>query len=367
MNVADYLARPCPWLVSPGDQQGIVLSSRVRLARTLDGWSFHRKLSRKRQQELTTRLGAALQSALPGGTIWPIVDLSDTERAALVERQAMSRELASAKRPGALHLDQTPDRAVAAMVNEEDHLRLQVLAHGLCLPRLLDQAVAIDRTLETALTWAVHPRLGYLTACHTNVGTGLRASVMLHLPALAETGELKAVLRACARLHLAVRGLHGEGTEATGHCYQLSNARSLGQSEDQYVSTIQDAASRVIEAERLARQQLLVKARSRLEDKVYRSWGLLSGARVLTSEECQEHLSWLRLGVALDVLGSSNGWAIPTQAPPTHRWQVLDRIALQTPPATLQLIHGSGDELDSGERDELRAKLVRSWLSPTPN
>jgi protein arginine kinase len=356
VRVADLLTRPCPWLSSPGTEGAVVVSSRIRLARTWADYPFHRKLSRARQEELTSRLVEHLLSVIPEGVAFPMGGLDEFERAALVERQVISRELAAAKRPGAVVLAEERDLVVAAMVNEEDHLRLQVIGPGLNLSRLLERAVAIDQAMEKRVPWSTHPRLGYLTACHTNVGTALRASCMLHLPALAEIGELKQVLRALNVLHLAVRGDHGEGSEAAGHCYQISNARSLGHDEGWFAVSIHEAVGRVAQAELLARRQMLAKARSRLEDKVFRAWGLLSTARRLTTEELAGELSWLRLGTALDVLDQGT-WAIPTD----RRWRILDQLALLPQPAHLQV--RSGTALDAPVRDEHRAHLVRALLA----
>jgi protein arginine kinase len=353
-TIAALAAADCPWLQSPGASRGVVLSSRIRLARTWAAYAFHRKLARKRQQELTQRLLAHLAAVDPAGSQWQMQDLGDLERQTLVERQVVSRELAAAKRPGAVHLSGD----VAAMVNEEDHLRLQVIGAGLDLERLLQRAVALDQALEARVAWAVDPQLGYLAACHTNLGTGLRASAMLHLPALAETGELKAVLRAAGSLHLAVRGQHGEGTEATGHTFQLSNARTLGSREETYVELVTAAVERVVAAEHLARAALYEKARSRLDDKVFRAWGLVTNARSLTTEEAIEALSWVRLGTALDVL-SDRDWAIPTQ----RRWPLLDRLAIHCQPAHLQLLHAAGETLEPADRDILRATMIRKLLT----
>jgi len=370
-TVTELAAADCPWLMSPGTHHGVVISSRIRLARGWSVYAFHRKLSRQRQQELTDRLLAHLAAVVPVvGAAWQMQHLSVIERQALVERQIISRDLASAKRPGGVFLSEPQDAGghlLAAMVNEEDHLRLQVIGPGLCLPQLLEVAVAVDQGLEQRLTWAMHPQLGYLTACHTNLGTGLRASVMLHLPALAETGELKAVLRALGKLHLTVRGGHGEGTEPTGHTFQVSNARTLGSTEDSYVTALTAAVERVISAEQIARTAMLEKARPRLEDKVFRAWGMLSTARSLSTEELSEQVSWLRLGVALDVLGDRE-WVVATSLgsePPAralHRWRILDRLAVQGQPAHLQLLSG-GTELEASDRDRLRADLVRKLLS----
>ena len=348
MSVAALAMRPAPWLVSPGLTEGIVISSRVRLARTMAGRAFHRALPLARQEELVSELISALGEAVPTGMTVRTDALDSVARECLVERQLISRDLAGAKRPGAVRL--SADEQVAAMVNEEDHLRLQVIRPGLCLEECLDRAVAVDRQLERRIPWAVHPGFGYLTACHTNLGTGMRASVMLHLPALAETEELKSVLRGCSLLHLVVRGQHGEGSDAAGHFYQVSNMRSLGQDEDAIAQSVIEAAERIVAAERAARSALLSKARPRLEDRVWRAWGLLSHARVLSTDELQDGIGWLRLGLALGVL-------------PELKWSILDRCLIQCQPAHLQLLH-PGDGLDdAGRRDRRRADLVRALLT----
>jgi protein arginine kinase len=351
-EAAALAARPAPWLASPGDHGGVVLASRVRLARNLDGWPFPRKLPPARTKQLVERLAEA--AARTGdGRLVRIDRLSPAGRQVLVERHLVSRELAGSKRASGLWLSE--DQCTALMIGEEDHLRLQVFAPGLDLERLMARALDLDVRLERDLGWAFDERLGYLTACHSNVGTGMRASVMLHLPALAETGELKAVLRALDKLHLAVRGRFGEGSESHGHYYQLSNRRTLGLDEAAIVRLVHEAALRVIEAERVAREALLSgsESRNRLEDKVYRAWAVLSHARSLTSEELIEHLSWLRLGLALDVLNASTVSPRPT-------WAVLDRIFLRCQPAHLQATYAAAE--DNAYRDRLRAELVRSWL-----
>lgn len=339
-----------PWLDSPGEHGGIVLSSRIRLARNLAGWNFARKLPPARARTLVDTVAEAAARTCPGRLL-RVDRLDSSDRQVLVERQLISRELASAKRACGLWLGD--DTRTALMVGEEDHLRLQVFAAGLRLEDLLVGAVELDRRLEPELGFAFDERLGYLTACHTNVGTGLRASVMLHLPALAETGELKTLLRAFDKLHLAVRGRFGEGSEPHGHYYQLSNRRTLGQDETSIVRTVHEAALRVIDAERIARDAMRSDEaqRNHLEDKVWRAWAVLTHARVLASEELIEHLAWLRLGLALDMLHTVS---------PRPTWAVLDRIFVQCQPAHLQAAHPAAQ--DSTYRDRLRAELVRSWL-----
>jgi protein arginine kinase len=349
ISINDLAGRECSWLHSPGEHDGIVVSSRIRLARNVAGVPFQRKLTKIRQQELVERLNDAMEraSGWTGGLTLQLPKLTDAERLALVERQLISRELAAAKRPAGVCV--SDNEIFSVMLNEEDHVRLQVIQSGASLTRNLELAVSLDQALERELEWAFDPAYGYLTACHTNVGTGMRASIMLHLPALAETGELKQVLRALSKLHMTVRGTHGEGSEATGHYYQVSNLRSLGLQEREVVQMITETVDRIVAAEQMARQALLDKGRLRLEDKVHRAWGVLTNARSLNTEELTENISWLRLGVALRVL-------------PQAKWSTLDRIFVQCQPAHLQLLHSDAE--DPVRRDSLRASLVREWLKP---
>jgi protein arginine kinase len=353
-EVSMLASRAAPWLGSPGDHGGVVLSSRIRLARNLEGWHFARKLPPARARALVEKIAEAAARSCPGRLL-RIDRLEGPERQLLVERQLISRDLATGKRASGLWLGD--DERTALMIGEEDHLRLQIFGSGLQLERLLVDAVALDRHLEADLGWAFDDTLGYLTACHSNVGTGLRASVMLHLPALAETGELKAILRAFDKLHLAVRGRFGEGSEPHGNYYQLSNRRTLGQDEATIVRIVHEAALRVIDAERIARDAMLRDdtQRNRLEDKVWRAWAVLTSARILSSEELIEHLAFLRLGLALDMLHTVS---------PRPTWEVLDRIFVQCQPAHLQAVHPAAQE--AIYRDRLRAELVRTWLTTVP-
>ncbi|MBA3936909.1 MAG: ATP--guanido phosphotransferase [Planctomycetes bacterium] len=351
MSLDDLLARPAAWLDSPGAHGGIAVSSRIRLARNLSSFAFQRKLSKVRQQELVGRLmeTTARVTGWKDARQLRLGALTEMERTALVERQLVSRDLANGKHPTGVFISR--DEIHSLMFNEEDHVRLQVISAGLCSNANLELAVALDQALEGELGWAWHGQYGYLTACPTNVGTGLRASVMLHLPALAESGELKQVLRGLTKLHMTVRGLHGEGSEPTGHYFQISNTRALGSSERAIVDQLNETVERLIAYEQLARQSLLTTQPWRLEDKVFRAWGLLTHARSLTTEELTEQLSWVRLGVALSLLEWRN-------------WKILDRIFLQCQPAHLQLQHAEAGETE--QRDRLRADLVRKWLSSPP-
>jgi protein arginine kinase len=347
-DIGDLLPRPCSWLESPGKHGGVAISSRIRLARNMVGYPFQRKMSRAKQQELVGQLAATVAGtvAWDGAMTFAMPELSDIERQALTERQLISRDLAGGKRPSAVHV--SGDETCSLMINEEDHVRMQVISPGFAIRENLDLAVTIDQQLEKAIEWAVHPRYGYLCACPTNVGTGLRASVMLHLPALAETQDLRQVLRGLGKLHMTVRGLHGEGSEATGHYYQVSNQRSLGASEPEIVEQIVEVVEKIIAYEQLARQALKENNPWRLEDRVFRGWGILTHARSISNDELTDQLSWVRLGVAMGLIDQ-------------RHWQVLDRIFLQCQPAHLQLQHGNAATPET--RDRLRAELVRRWLS----
>jgi protein arginine kinase len=346
-QLAPLLARSASWLNSPGSHGSIVISSRVRLARNIEGFAFQRKLSAVRQQELVDHLLVTVSATapMPNALALKIDQLNPLERLALVERQLISRDLAGGKRPAGAYI--SSDEMYSLMFNEEDHLRLQVISAGLCINANLELAVQLDRTLEKALPWSNHPDFGYLTACPTNVGTGLRASVMLHLPALVETGEFKQVMRSLSKLHMTVRGLHGEGSEPTGHFYQISNQRALGLSEQQLVDHLNETVERIIAYEQLARQSMMAKGRTRLEDKIFRAWGLLTHARSLTSDELIDQLSWIRLGASLSIL-------------PWRNWKMLDRILLQSQPAHIQLQNAHAEDVEA--RDQLRSELVRKWL-----
>jgi protein arginine kinase len=341
------LDKPCGWLNSPGEHGGIVVSSRIRLARNLASYPFQRKMTRTRQQELVSHLGSTLTKSVAWTDALSLMmpELDDIERQALTERQLISRDLADGKRPSGVYV--SSNERYSLMLNEEDHLRLQVISAGLSIRANLEQAVDIDRNLEKNLTWAVHPTYGYLSACPTNAGTGLRASIMLHLPALAETQDLRQVLRGLNKLHMTVRGLHGEGSEAAGHYYQISNQRSLGVSEQDIVEQLLEIVEKIIAYEQLARQTLLDSSRWRLEDRVFRAWGILTYARSISNDELTDQLSWARLGAATGLLDAKH-------------WPALDKIFLQCQPAHLQLQHDNAATPET--RDRLRANLVRQWL-----
>ena len=239
------------------------------------------------------------------------------------------------------------DETISIMVNEEDHLRLQVLKPGFSLSECWQIAEKMDSDLEKKLNFAFSGKLGYLTACPTNTGTGMRASVMLHLPALVLTKQINRVIQAIVKLGLTVRGLFGEGTEATGNFFQISNQVSLGRSETEIIDNIKRIINQVIEYEQNARQALLSKNRNKLEDQVWRSFGVLQNARIITSSESIELLSNLRLGFDLDIIKGLSR-------------EVINELFILTQPAHLQKFEDKN--LNPNKRDIKRAQLIREKL-----
>jgi protein arginine kinase len=336
------------WLRGGGPHSEVVISSRVRLARNVAGYPFLAEASSAQKHELASTCRQRLiESRFAPQMLW--VDLNEstaTDRQLLVERHLISRQHSSSHDTRGLAV--SLDEAVAIMVNEEDHLRVQVLRSGMQLDDVYAQANQIDDVIESRINYAYSPRWGYLTACPTNVGTGIRVSVMLHLPALKLTGEIEKVRRAAKDMHLAVRGFYGEGTEAIGDFYQISNQTTLGRTEQEILGDFQnEVIPRIIEYETAAREALVQRRSSVLADKVHRARGLLSHARLLGSEETFYLLSHLRLGASTDqVRGVDIGR--------------INELFLLTQPAHLQKI--AGRRLSGAERREFRATFVRQRL-----
>lgn len=338
------------WLRGAGPHSDIVISSRIRYARNLAGFPFVARANRRQRHEVLDRCKAQIMSRqLADNMLW--VDLPESpqlDRQLLVERHLISRQHAGANDdiPRAVAID--ADETFAIMVNEEDHLRVQVLRSGMQLAEAYDQIDRIDDLLEERLDFAYSPRFGYLTACPTNVGTGIRVSVMLHLPALKLTGEIDKVRRAARDMHLAVRGLFGEGSEALGDLYQVSNQTTLGKSEQEILADFEHGVvPQIIAYEQQARQALLRQRAEQLDDKVWRAWALLTNARVMGTEEVLQLLSHLRLGVNLGRLDTVN---IST----------INGLFLLTQSGHLQKL--TGEEMDVANRRVARAKLIRQRL-----
>ncbi len=358
-RIPELCTHRAEWLRGKGQASDVVMSSRVRLARNLDGFRFMPRAERgERERVLGLCKAAILDANLAPRMLW--VDLHTTgkaERSLLVERQLISRPHARGKlSTGTGGVDEPrgvavglPDEQFSIMVNEEDHLRIQAMRCGLCLGEAWQHADAIDDELDKRLGYAFSDRFGYLTACPTNVGTGARFSVMLHLPALKLTNEIEKVRHAAEDMGLAVRGFYGEGSEAFGDFFQLSNQVTLGRSESELLATMQrDIVPKVVEYERRARDVLLSTRRRSTEDQVFRAVAMLRAARLLTVEEAMNALSRARLGVQLGLVDDIEADAIA--------WLIL---RVQT--SHLELMHP--DASDPAGRNGARADLVRETLT----
>ena len=344
------------WLEQPGPEVDVVVSCRVRLARNLEGYPFVLKLDAGRAQEICGRLEPLLsERALEGGTVWVgMQDATPVLRLLLRERHLVSRDLApsdprtgiSTGRAVAFGLDET----ISVMVNEEDHLRLQGLAAGFSLHAAWNKVRELDLSLEGRVGFSHRDDLGYLTGCPTNVGTGLRASVMLHLPALGLVRhELEKVFQAAQRTGLAVRGMYGEGSRAAGDFYQISNQVTLGRSEEQLIGDLENLVPTIVAFERRVREVLMDEQGATLEDRVRRSYGMLRTARSFPTQVALMHLSNVRLGAALGVLSGVS----PTD---------LNRLTIQIQKGHVHVLAGGaldGEIAAPTERDRMRANFLR--------
>jgi protein arginine kinase len=338
------------WLDGTGPRADVVLSSRVRLARNVGGVPFpHRADDLQRQRtfrEVTAAAGEA--PSLAGACTWNLEDVLPKERRVFVERQLASPRLLGGS--GARGVVVASGEGVALQVNEEDHVRIQCVVSGFQLTEALRRAVEVDQQLEALLPYACTDTRGFLTACPTNVGTGLRASVLIHLPGLALAGEIRKVHRAVGEMGMAVRGWFGEGSAALGDFYQLSNQRTLGRTEERTVEALSRVGERVLDLELEAREKLrgTPARRIRVLDRVFRSWGTLRHARLLGVEQLMACASDLRLG---RWLGEFQGL----------RDEVLNGLALFGQPGHLGV--RLGQELDEDAERWARAEWVRRQLT----
>jgi protein arginine kinase len=337
------------WLRGVGPLHEIVISTRIRLARNLRGFLFLPKASNEMKREIAETVAVAThRAALLKNWIHVDVDqLDELDRLLLVERHLISRQQADGSGPRSVTF--APDESAAIMVNEEDHLRMQVMRSGLQVDECWQQIDAIDDAVEAQLEFEFHPQYGYLTACPTNVGTGIRVSVMLHLPALRLTNELEKVGQAARDMKLAIRGLHGEGTEFLGDFFQVSNQITLGRSEQEIIDDFsRTVIPKIVEFESAAREALVKNRLQALDDKVWRAMGLLKSARLISSSEAMQYLSHVRMG-------------LHTQRLSTVDLQTLNELFLQIQPAHLQKLHG--ERLNGEQRSVERAAFIRARLS----
>jgi len=345
----DQVARqPGEWLRGTGPLHEIVISTRIRLARNIRGFPFLPRADVDTRREIVETVRSAVRrtTLLKEHVCVDVDALDELDRTLLVERQLISRQHADGSGPRVVFFE--PSEASGIMVNEEDHLRIQTMRSGLQIDAAWEQINALDDALEAHLDYAFHSQYGYLTACPTNVGTGIRVSVMLHLPALRLTNELEKVGQAARDMKLAVRGLHGEGTEALGDFFQISNQITLGRSEEEIIDDFRNVViPKIVEYEQATRQALLKHRPHALDDKIWRAIGLLKNARLISSHEAMQYLSHVRMGLHVGRLDNID---LPT----------LNELFLQIQPAHLQKLHG--ERLTGEQRSIERAAFIRARL-----
>lgn len=333
------------WYKELGPEQDVVFSTRIRLARNIEGVPFYPRMNAEQAESLWQKVVAA--SERMGGylTAQKLSELNAVAKQSMVEEHLLSRELLQKELPCGVLL--SGDRRVSVMVNEEDHLRIQAVVAGFDPAGALDLANRVDDALEESLPYAFDAEWGYLTTCPTNMGTGLRVSVMVHLPGLTRMRQMQSLIQALSKIGLTVRGLYGEGTEASGAVYQISNQITLGVSEAEILEKVTAAINQVIKMERTAVRELKEAYADALSDEVWRAYGVLKYARKLSTEEFMKLYSQVRFGMVLGML-------------PIADTAELRALFVAAQPANI--VRGCGRELTPAERDTARAEVVREAL-----
>lgn len=325
----------------------VVISSRIRLARNLKNDTFPLYSSKEEAENTLNKIRDAVEDVFPNGEykFYNLEQLEPRDRMRFMEDHLISPGLVEQTGKSAFYL--RDDEKATIMINEEDHLRLQTLFPGLRLNEAWEECENIDDLLESKLDYAFHAEYGYLTSCPTNVGTGLRASVMLHLPAMTITGYIMGLMDALKRIGLTIRGIYGEGTEAVGHLYQVSNQLTLGETESEIIKKIDEIATEIRNREQNTRTFILENKRIELEDKVYRALGILQNARMITSNEAMEQISIVKLGYDLGLIES-------------EKYENLIKLMLDIKPGNIQ--NKSNKAMNRTERDILRANIIREYF-----
>ncbi len=346
----DMAKNPAAWLSGQGNEALVVLSSRVRLARNVAGCRFPTTADSDTRKRVVSYFDSSLtrSNLLSKGQYLKAVDLDDLDRDFLVERHLISPVFLNGGSSKALLIGES--ERLSIMVNEEDHIRVQALAAGLDPQGAYDLAAQYEAEIGRYIEFDYDPDFGYLTACPTNVGTGMRASVLIHLPGLVLTRDIDKVVSRITRNGLVVRGFYGEGSDVLGNLFQVSNQYTLGVSEKDIIDQVAQATQEIIDGEALARQRLVDEAQDMIEDKIWRAFGILKHARVLTSDEVMNLLSALRLGHAMKIIDFLD---IAT----------INEILLLSQPAHLQKYYGR--EMDPNRRDFVRAQMVHEKLRNT--
>jgi protein arginine kinase len=337
------------WMLGNANDSEIAISSRVRVARNLQQIPFPLLATSEQSMEVLELLTdmKTYEDLHSFGTFHMITlnEIAPLDKKVLVEKHLISPSLANESQNGAVILSE--DESVSIMINEEDHLRIQCLYPGFQVREAWEKATAIDDLFEAHIDYAFDGKRGYLTSCPTNVGTGLRASVMMHLPALVMTQQINRILSAVSQVGLTVRGIYGEGSEAAGNIFQISNQITLGQTEIEIIDNLHNVVLQIIEHEKNARQRLLNESKLRIKDRIKRSYGILLFAEILDSKEAAQRLSDVRLGVDLGII---EGPSIP----------MMNELNVMTQQGFLQKTFG--EQMNLEERDMYRARLIREKL-----
>ena len=288
------------WLDDLGEDEDVVVSTRLRIARNIEGYKFPNIMTIEESDALTKEILDAMKESKDIYNFNRIIDLSDIESFVFVEGHLISPSLLKTKEKSSFLL--RGDEKVTIMINEEDHIRIQVLLSGCNMEEGWEICSKIDDLLESKINYAFHERIGYLTSCPTNVGTGLRASIMVHLPCLTMAGQLNLIMEQLRKIGLTIRGLYGEGTKGLGHLYQISNQTTLGEKEENIISKLNKVICEVVNRERSTRQYLMKKNSLVLEDKIFRSLGILRYNRMISSKGAMFHLSNVKLGCDMGII-----------------------------------------------------------------
>lgn len=347
MRFSTLMKHPADWMTGKNAKNEVVITSRIRLARNLNGASFPGWAKKSERIAAMEQMRPKLEAlkVMKNGFSHELSELAPLQKQVLVERHLISREQAARGQGSAAIVDR--NQRLSLMINEEDHLRMQSIRAGLQLRDAHALLSKVDGELEKDLEFAYDSELGYLTACPTNLGTGMRASAMLHLPALVLTEQIGQVLQAVNKIGLAVRGLFGEGTESLGHLFQISNQATLGESEEAIISRLERVIAQVETHETNARMKMLEDEPNELSDKIGRAYGTLGYATMFESKEAFAHISLLRMGAAMGYF-------------PDGTMQICDSMMMDIQPAHLQL--HAGAELEPEERDLMRAEILRGRL-----
>lgn len=340
--------RPAGWLSGDGEESSVVLSTRIRLARNIVGFKFPSSADAKTREKLLERFESAIGKSqfLMRGTFHRAEGIDRNDSSFLVERHLISPTMIDRLEGSGVYI--ASSEQVSIMINEEDHLRIQAITAGLEMDRTMELAGQFDNEVGRLLEYDYDSDFGFLTACPTNVGTGLRASVLIHLPGLVLTREIDMVIQKVTKMGLAVRGFYGEGTDVLGNLFQISNQTTLGQSETDILEAIERATRVIIGDEAAARNRLKEEAYDQICDKIWRAYGILKYARVLSSEEVMNLLSAVRLGLAMNII---NSLSVGT----------INDILLLSQPAHLMKYYG--EDMDADRRDIVRAEMVREKLT----